>query len=87
MATLNPAQLSGYLNRIGLASRHPSPPPPTLRTLADIQWAHLTTIPFENLSLRLESARQQFDVSTDPEAIYNKLVVGKRGGYCLEART
>jgi hypothetical protein len=86
MAALSPPQLSGYLKRIGLAAKHPSPPPPTLRTLADIQWAHLTTIPFENLSLRLEAAGQQFGISTDLELIYKKLVVGGRGGYCLEAR-
>lgn len=41
--------------------------------------AHLATFPFENLDVQLGRA-----VSIDPDAIFDKLVTRRRGGWCFE---
>ncbi|NKJ01431.1 arylamine N-acetyltransferase [Novosphingobium sp. SG707] len=77
-ASLIPAdadRLSLYLARIGLAS----PVEPTAEGLAILQRAHRMNIGFENMDVMLGRA-----ISLDPDAIFGKLVMGARGGYCFE---
>ncbi|MBU2702721.1 N-hydroxyarylamine O-acetyltransferase [Sporomusaceae bacterium BoRhaA] len=49
------------------------------QTLRDLQIAHLTHIPYENLDVL-----KGIPVSLDSEALFNKMILGKRGGYCFE---
>jgi N-hydroxyarylamine O-acetyltransferase len=57
----------------------PRPAAPTLQALADLQIAHLCTIPFENLDAYLGRP-----VPIDRAAIARKFFTGRRGGYCFE---
>lgn len=97
--TYSPAQLESYLARIqyakavGASSSSSSLDPdrdpagathqlqPTLETLKTLQKHHLAAIPFENLSLHYSSHRT---ISLDPEDLFEKIVVQRRGGYCME---
>lgn len=62
--------LGAYLERIGLSGT-PS--------LAEVHRAHSTSIPFENLDPQAGLA-----VSLEPEALQQKMVERRRGGYCFE---
>jgi N-hydroxyarylamine O-acetyltransferase len=62
---------SAYLARIGLAA------PPA--TLAELQVAHLLSVPFENLDIGAG-----IPISMDPDAIFDKVVRRRRGGFCYE---
>lgn len=79
MALLDSEQLAKYFKRVGLDSR------PTYQTgielLTRLQQHQLTHIPFESLSLHYSVDRQ---VSIDLQDLYDKIVLRKRGGYCLE---
>lgn len=67
--------LDAYFARIGYeGSREP-----TLANLAAIQFAHATSIPFENLSILFGQG-----VQLDLETLQNKIVGQCRGGYCFE---
>jgi arylamine N-acetyltransferase len=68
--------LNGYFARInyGGAAR------PTLEVLQDLMTAHTRSIPFENLDPLLGTPVD--DLS--PEALTDKLVRRRRGGYCYE---
>lgn len=70
-----PFDLHAYLARIGYtgATR------PALTTLAELHQAHVCAIPFENLDVLLDRP-----VHLETEAIQEKLVVARRGGYCYE---
>ncbi len=59
-----------YWKRIGLTGRE---------DLDIVQSQHLQSIPFENLSVLAGHG-----VQLDRESIWNKLVLGGRGGYCFE---
>jgi N-hydroxyarylamine O-acetyltransferase len=76
MPQLSADQIEHYLRRIGLSA----PLPPSAQTLSAIQWAHLHTVPFENLDIC--PLDQPFTL--DIEAIYEKVVLRKRGGFCFE---
>jgi N-hydroxyarylamine O-acetyltransferase len=52
---------------------------PTTETLRGIHRAHLLAVPFENLDIRLN--RQ---IVLDEAALFEKIVVNRRGGYCYE---
>lgn len=65
-------ELDAYLDRIGL----PAAPAPTL---AAMHRAHVTRIPFENLD-----PYRGVPVSLQSDAITQKLVDQRRGGYCFE---
>src|ERR1044072_2086323 len=67
--------LDRYFARIG----YHGPRTPTLATLNGISAAHVQTIPFEQLDVRLGRR-----VDVDPAAIERKLVGDRRGGYCFE---
>lgn len=67
--------LTAYLDRIGLHE----PPPATVEGLMRIQRAHRLAIPFENFDIILGKG-----ISLDRDAIFDKLVRRRRGGYCFE---
>ena len=67
--------LDAYCARVG----YDGPRAPTLPALHAITAAHTRTIPFENLDVLLGRG-----IDLDPAAIFAKLVVQRRGGYCFE---
>ncbi len=56
-----------------------TPKSPTLEALRDLHLAHLRTLPFENLDIHLG-----VEISLRPDAIFDKLVTRRRGGFCYE---
>ena len=89
----SPAQVKRYLERVKLPddlctqllSRDPGQSvgqgTSGLVLLTQLQVCHLSTIPFESLSLHY--AKEPY-VSVDPQHIFEKLVLRDRGGYCME---
>lgn len=78
MAEVGPAQpfaLDAYLRRVDLPHR----PPADAAGLAAMQRAHRLAIPFENLDIPLGRG-----INLAPEAVFDKLVTRRRGGYCFE---
>ena len=67
--------VTAYLQRIG-AER-----PPVLdgRALGALHRAHLLAVPFENLSIHLAEP-----ISLDQDALVDKIVTRRRGGFCYE---
>jgi N-hydroxyarylamine O-acetyltransferase len=63
-----------YMARIGLDTSDHS--------LAELQLAHVRSIPFENLDVRLDR-----EVRLDVPSLVAKLIDGRRGGYCFEQNT
>ncbi|WP_457029051.1 arylamine N-acetyltransferase family protein [Kitasatospora sp. P5_F3] len=74
-SALTDAQVAGYLARIGV----PRPDRPDRAALAALQRAHLGTVPFENLSVRLGEP-----IVLEPGALVEKIVGRHRGGFCYE---
>ncbi|MHB8511971.1 MAG: arylamine N-acetyltransferase family protein [Actinomycetota bacterium] len=70
--------VQSYLKRIGLDEL----PQDSCERLDAIHLAHVSSIPFENLDIHLGRP-----IRTDPESVYRKLVIEKRGGYCFEHNT
>ncbi|MBZ5686930.1 MAG: arylamine N-acetyltransferase [Acidobacteriia bacterium] len=66
---------SSYLARIGYSG----PTDPTADTLCALHRAHLWAVPFENLDISLGRK-----ITINEEAILNKIVVLRRGGFCYE---
>lgn len=71
----DPQQLDAYFGRIGTER----PAHADLETLAALQRAHRFAIPFENLDIPLGRG-----IDLAPEALFEKLVKRRRGGYCFE---
>lgn len=67
--------LNAYLHRVGYGGGLD----PTVEVLRGLQYAHATTIPFENLGVLLGQG-----VFLELDAIQDKLVRSARGGYCFE---
>jgi N-hydroxyarylamine O-acetyltransferase len=67
--------LDAYFARIGVCG----PLPSTRTTLDRLTCAHACAIPFENLDVLLGRP-----IDLAPEAIFDKLVTRRRGGYCFE---
>lgn len=67
--------LEDYFNRI----RFSGPAAADLKTLNTLMSAHVRAVPFENLDIYSERG-----VSLEIEAIYDKIVVRSRGGWCFE---
>lgn len=67
--------LPAYLARIGLRDL----PAADVEGLAKVQRAHRLAVPFENLDIALGRG-----ISLDPDAVFDKLVTRRRGGYCFE---
>jgi N-hydroxyarylamine O-acetyltransferase len=70
--------LSAYFARIG----YRGPRRASFDVLDALQAAHMATIPFENIDVRLGRP-----ISLDLSALEAKLVLGRRGGYCFEQNT
>ncbi|HLZ56047.1 MAG TPA: arylamine N-acetyltransferase [Ktedonosporobacter sp.] len=64
-----------YLERIGYRGSLE----PTLQTLQGLHEAHLQTVPFENLSIYYKQP-----IVLGEEALYDKIVRRRRGGFCFE---
>jgi N-hydroxyarylamine O-acetyltransferase len=75
MSAARPVPLEEVLARLGLDA----PPSPDLAGLAAVHRAVLLSVPFENLDIVLGRG-----VRIDAEAIIDKLVRRRRGGYCFE---
>jgi N-hydroxyarylamine O-acetyltransferase len=73
-----PLDLDAYCARIA----YDGPRTATLATLQAIVRGHTSAIPFENLDVLLGRG-----ISLAPEAIADKLVGRRRGGYCFEHNT
>jgi N-hydroxyarylamine O-acetyltransferase len=71
--------ITAYLDRINYPIRQ-GPLAPTAETLRELQVAHLLTVPFENLSI---PAKQP--IVLDDDALFEKIVGRRRGGFCYEA--
>jgi N-hydroxyarylamine O-acetyltransferase len=69
--------LPGYLKRLGVAAREPSP-----EALAELHEAHVRTFTFDNIDVLLG---RHPGVSLD--AVQQKFVARGRGGYCFEHST
>ena len=68
--------IEAYLQRIDYHGARA----PTARTLRDLQVAHLLTVPFENLSIHAGQP-----IVLEDDALFDKIVEGRRGGFCYEA--
>ena len=68
-------KLHRYLRRI----KYGGPLSPTKQTLHNLHRAHLLAIPFENIDVQLGEVP-----SLEPDAIFEKLIVRERGGWCFE---
>ena len=68
--------VKAYLERIGYAGDTA----PTLENLRAMHRAHFYNVPFENLDIK----RGVPIVVAEEEAIYDKIVSRRRGGFCLE---
>jgi N-hydroxyarylamine O-acetyltransferase len=72
---LDPDALDAYLARID----YQGPRAPTLAVLGDLTAAHSQAIPFENLDVLLGRP-----IAIGIDAVFDKLVRRRRGGYCFE---
>ncbi|KAL4986802.1 arylamine N-acetyltransferase 1 [Aspergillus falconensis] len=81
--SLSAEQVDQYFARIQLPRRYHRDQLPALdiNFLSELQACHITTIPYENLSLHYA---QRVTVSLDASTIHHKLVQRRRGGYCME---
>lgn len=67
--------VDAYLERIG----YHGPLSPTAETLRRLHVAHLLSVPFENLSIHWKEP-----IQLDDEALFEKVVTRRRGGFCYE---
>ena len=67
--------VDAYLERIN----YRGPLDPTAETLRRLQRAHLLTVPFENLSIHADEP-----ILLNDEALFDKIVRRRRGGFCYE---
>lgn len=86
MAPLDDAMVDRYLERIGLEPDDIRAADRNTETLARLQHAHVTTVPFENLSIVGDPFGDASGegVTLDVSALYTKIVERRRGGYCFE---
>jgi len=67
--------LAAYLDRIALGEV----PAADAAGLATVQRAHRLAVPFENIDIVLGRG-----ISLDPDAVFDKIVTRRRGGFCFE---
>jgi N-hydroxyarylamine O-acetyltransferase len=72
---VNPSDLDLYFQRTG----YRGPRAPSLDVLHALTAAHTQSIPFENLDVLLGRG-----IDLDFDAVFDKLVCRRRGGYCFE---
>lgn len=70
-----PFDIQNYYDRINWHPGNESP----LEKLRLVHFKHITNIPFENLDVYNKKT-----IAVDPDSVYEKLVINKRGGYCFE---
>lgn len=77
-------EVEAYLKRLGVAPETIGTP--DLETLARLQRAHVTTIPFETLAITGDPYGDQTGegVVLSVPHLYEKIVERERGGYCFE---
>lgn len=75
---MSPAQIQRYLDRVGLTG----PIPLNLAGLTLLHQAHQQTVPFENLAVLAGHP-----VDLDHQVLFDKIVLGRRGGICGELNT
>jgi N-hydroxyarylamine O-acetyltransferase len=75
MAVYGRTLISEYFARVGLVGELT----PNLESLQRLVFAHVTTIPFENLDVLLDRT-----ILVDEASVFEKLVRKRRGGYCYE---
>lgn len=68
-------RIGAYLERIGFEG----PLDRSVKCLADLQSAHLHTVPYENLDIVRGKP-----LSLELDQLFEKIVVRRRGGYCFE---
>ncbi|HJR08170.1 MAG TPA: arylamine N-acetyltransferase [Pyrinomonadaceae bacterium] len=68
--------IKAYLERINYTGSLA----PTAETLRELQVAHLSAVPFENLSIHAKEP-----IVLEDEALFTKIVERRRGGFCYEA--
>ena len=73
----NQSQIKKYFERIKYAGNYDV----SFENLALIQKHHLFSIPYETLD-----QMNEVSLSLEPEAVYEKIVLGNRGGYCFETQ-
>jgi N-hydroxyarylamine O-acetyltransferase len=72
--------IQAYLDRIGFDRiRHGGALAPSAEMLRALQVAHLQAVPFENLSIHAGQP-----IVLDPDALFEKVVGRRRGGFCYE---
>lgn len=71
-------KITPYLRRIGL-DYDPDKLTLNFGLLRQLQYAHVTTVPYENLDII-----RGIPLALDEDALYNKIVERRRGGYCFE---
>ena len=80
MHTLSDTACKDYLERIHFpASMDTDSLEPSLQTLQALHLAHLLSVPFENLSIHYDQP-----IILQVEALFNKIVNRRRGGFCYE---
>jgi N-hydroxyarylamine O-acetyltransferase len=71
----SPVSLAAYLDRIGYRGTRR----PDRETLYALHRAHRMAVTFENLNIALGRG-----IALAPERLFEKIVAGRRGGYCFE---
>ena len=74
---MNTEKIKKYFERIGLEM--PENIVPDSKLLAELHYAHCTHVPYENLDII-----RGIPLSLDEDALYEKIVVKGKGGYCFE---
>ncbi|MFB6691821.1 arylamine N-acetyltransferase [Streptomyces virginiae] len=75
MEPLDDVRTDAYLRRLGVAR----PARAAVESLRELHLRHLRAVPFENLAIHLGE-----DIALTPDAVFDKLVTGGRGGICYE---
>nr|MDD6336727.1 arylamine N-acetyltransferase [bacterium] len=70
-----PLSVDAYLRRIG----YTGPLEPTIEVLNNLQYAHLHTVPYENMDIM-----DGTPLSLEIPDLYDKIVLRRRGGFCFE---
>lgn len=77
--SLGEHEVRAYLARLGVRHVPDAPLAPTAATLRMLHERHVRTVPFENLDV-IDRRRLRYDLRD----LYDKVVVRRRGGWCLE---
>lgn len=85
MATYTQGQLEAYFKHINFPpSAHPPASDGPLALLTALQTRQIGCVPFEAISLHYSKERKLY---LDPDDLFEKIVRGGRGGYCMELNT